>query len=87
MATTTITKVSGVLFIRSSANTNPKYYFGATGKYQGSDDNTTILITIIGPNGVILDQYTVAYADLTVGATVAASFSSALVMLNGIFGT
>lgn len=77
----TITKVSGVIFITQTGNTNPKSYFGGKGKYQLSDDNTTILITIEG------DQYTVAYNSLTVGTSVPTTVSSALVLLNAIFGT
>lgn len=83
----TITKVSGVLFILDSNNTNPKSYFGATGKYQASDDNTTILITITAASGTTTDQYSVAYCSLTVGTSTPTTMSSAKILLNAIFGT
>jgi hypothetical protein len=83
----TITKVSGVLFILDSNNTNPKSYFGATGKYQASDDNTTILITITAASGTTTDQYSVAYGSLTVGTSTPTTMSSAKILLNAIFGT
>ena len=83
----TITKISGVLLITKTGNTNPKSYFNATGKYQASDDSTTILITITDQAGQVPDQYTVAFGDLTVGTSTPTTMSSALVLLNSIFGT
>ncbi len=88
MATSyTITKVSGVLFVLSSTNTNPKSYFGATGKFQASDDNTSVLITISNSNGVTLDQYTMTLGSVTVGTSTPSTMSSLTVLLNAIFGT
>lgn len=87
MATYTITKVSGVIFVLDSTNTNAKSYFGATGKYQASDDNTSALITINGANGVILDQYKVVLGSVTVGTSTPSTMSSLKVLLNAIFGT
>jgi len=87
MATYTITKVSGVLFVLSSTNANPKSYFGATGKYQVSDDDTSALITLYGSNGVMLDQYTVVLGSVTVGTSTPSTISSLKVLLNSIFGT
>lgn len=87
MATYTITKVSGVLFVLSSTNTNPKSYFGATGSYQASDDNTSALITFYSSSGVILDQYTVVLGSVTVGTSTPSTMSSLKVLLNAIFGT
>jgi|CXWK01.1.fsa_nt_gi hypothetical protein len=82
-----ITKISGVLFVLDSTNTNPKSYFGATGKFQASDDNTSALITIYGSNGVILDQYKVVLGSVTVGTSTPSTMSSLLVLLNAIFGS
>lgn len=80
-----ITKTSGVLSVKDGTS-NPKYFFGAVGSYQASDANDTILITITEPNSTPM-QYTVAYGDLTVGASTATTMSSALVLLNAIFGS
>ncbi len=82
-----ITKVSGVLFILSSANPNPKSYFGATGKFQASDDNTSVLVTITDSSGSTLDQYTMALGSVTVGTSTPSTMSSLTVLLNAIFGT
>jgi len=88
MATLTITKTSGVIFIRQGAVTNnPKSYFGATGHYQASTDNTTIFITICTAGQTKPDEYTVAYGDLTVGTSVPPNMNTALVLLNSIFGS
>lgn len=88
MAALTITKVSGVLFVRQGAATaNPKAYFNATGKYQVSDDNATILISISQAGQTVPDQYTVAFGDLTVGTSTAPNIGTARVLLNAIFGT
>lgn len=87
MATFTLTKVSGVLFVLDSSNTNPKSYFGATGKFQASDDNTSALITIYGSNGVILDQYKVVLGSVTVGSSTPVTMENLLVLLNAIFGS
>lgn len=87
MATTTITKVSGVLFVTDSNNTNPKSYFGATGNYQFSDDNATVLITIGTPNTATYYEVRVAWGSLIVGTQVPASVSTAKILLNAVFGT
>lgn len=76
-----ISKISGVLFVQDSANTNPKSYFGATGTYQFSDNDTTVTI-IIGT-----DIYTLIWQDLVVGSTTPTTVSDAKVLLNSIFGT
>lgn len=81
MPTITITKVSGVLFLRNSDNTNAKSYFGATGKYLISDDNTTIQIFIGG------DIYSLTWQNLRVGTSTPTSISQAATLLNAIFGT
>lgn len=83
----TITKTSGVIFITQTGNANPKSYFGATGKYQVSDDNTTILITIGNSGQSSPDQYSVDYTVLTVGTSTASNIGTAKVLLNAIFGT
>lgn len=83
----TITKVSGILFVTQSGNVNPKSYFSATGKFQASDDSTTILISISQAGQDVPDQYTVAFGSLTVGTSTPSTMSSALVLLNSIFGT
>ena len=87
MATLAITKVSGVLFFQQNSNTNPKSYFGATGKYQASDDNLTLLIQITDQSQSAPDLYTIPYGSLTIGGTLCTTMSQAKTMLNGIFGT
>jgi hypothetical protein len=77
----TVTKASGVLFVADGVATNPKSYFGATGKYQFSSDNATVIITIGG------DQYTTTWQNLIVGTSTPSTFSQAVVLLNAIFGT
>jgi hypothetical protein len=81
MATTTITKVSGVLFVLDSNVTNPKAYFGATGKYQFATDDSSVTITIGA------DQYTTTWQNLRVGTSTPTSVSQAKTLLNAIFGT
>jgi len=81
MATLSISKTSGVISILDSNVTNPKSYFGATGKYQFSSDNTTFIITIGD------DQYTNTWQNLRVGTSTPSSFSQAVTLLNAIFGT
>lgn len=82
----TITKISGVVFVQDSTSTNPKAYFGATGKYQFNDANDSVLITI-GNVANTVDQYTVAVGSLTVGTSTPSTASSCKVLLNAIFGT
>ena len=77
----TISKISGVLFVKDSANTNPKSFFGATGTYQFADDDTTVTIKI----GT--DIYTLTWQNLIVGTTVPQTVSDAKVLLNSIFGS
>ncbi len=77
----TITKVSAVLFVADGVATNPKSYFGATGKYQFANDNATVLIT------VGTDQYTTTWQNLRVGTSTPTSVSQAATLLNAIFGT
>jgi hypothetical protein len=81
MATLTITKVSGVLFVRNSDRTNAKSYFGITGSYQFSDTDATVTINI-GQ-----DVYALAWQDLRVGTSTPTSASQAKTLLNAIFGT
>lgn len=78
--TTTITKISAVLFVTVNGS-NPKSYFGATGKYQFSDDNTTVQICIG------LDVYNTTWQNLIVGTSTPTSVSQAKTLLNGILGT
>ena len=85
MATLTITKVSGVIFVTPQGVTNPKSYFNAKGTFAASDDNTVLNISI--DNGFNTDFYTVPYASLTVGTSTPTTMSSAKVLLNAIFGT
>lgn len=81
MATLTFTKVSGVLFVASSASTNPKAYYNSSGSYQFSDDDANVTITI----GT--QQWTIAWGDLRVGTSTPTSVSQAKTLLNAIFGT
>lgn len=67
MAALTVSRISGVILITQSPGTYPKYYSGASFIFQASNDNTTILLTATEPNGQI-NQYNVAYADLTVNS-------------------
>lgn len=77
----TISKISGVLFARDSNNTNPKAYFGATGKYQFSDDDSQVNITI----GT--DIFNLTWQTLIVGTSTPTTASQAKTLLNAIFGT
>lgn len=85
----TITKISGVIFILDSTlvTTNPKSYFGATGTYQLSDNNTTVAITITSASGVTTTQYTGTLGTITIGTSTPSTVSSLLVLLNSIFGS
>ena len=85
----TITKVSGVLFVLDSTigATNPKSYFGATGTYQLSDNNTTVSITITSASGLTTTQYTGTLGTITIGTSTPSTVSSLLVLLNAIFGS
>lgn len=85
MPTLTVTKVSGVIFVKKSENTNPKSYFNATGNFQASDDNITLLISI--KDGFNTDQYTIPYTSLTVGSSTPPNMNTAKILLNAIFGT
>lgn len=85
MASLTLTKVSGVTFIKKDVWANPKSYQGYNSNYQASDDNTTVFITI--SNGATIDTYTIPYGGLIVGSQTATSMSTALVLLNAFFGT
>lgn len=87
MATLRITKISAVIFITPQGSTNPKSYFGATGSFQASDDNTTILIKVTSAGKTVPDEFIVPYASLTVGTSTPTTLSSALILLNAIFGT
>lgn len=78
---TTFTKISGVLFVLVAGNTNPKSYFGATGQYQFSDNDSTVSVTIG------LDVYVIAWQDVRVGTSTPTTVSQAKVLLNSIFGT
>ena len=80
MPTTTITKISSVLFV-TQQGFNPKSYFGATGSYQFATDDSTVNIYIGN------DIYTVAWADLRVGTSTPTSVSQAKTLLNAIFGS
>lgn len=87
MSTLTLSKISGVLFVKKDINTNPKAYFAATGTYQASDDNTTIAIYISQAGQDIPDTYNIPFGNLTVGTSTPTTMSSALILLNGFFGT
>lgn len=79
--TTTITKVSGVLFVLQSSHANPKSYFGLTGKYIFADDDSSVYISIGG------DVYNTTWQNLRVGTSTPTTVSQAKVLLNAIFGT
>lgn len=77
----TLTKISGVLFVQDSNNTNPKSYFGASGSFQASDDNAKLTIKIGD------DVYSLIWQDLQVGTSTPTSISQAKTLLNAILGT
>lgn len=87
MATITITKVSGIVFIRNSDNTYPKSYFNATGKWQAADTANTVLLLISDQARQEADQYVLTLGSVTVGTSTPSTMSSLLVLLNAIFGT
>lgn len=87
MAVTTISKISNVIFIKDSANTNAKSYFGATGSFQGNDSNTTVILRIGSTGQVQKDEYVLTLGSVTVGGSTPSTMSSLLVLLNSIFGT
>lgn len=84
-STLVITKVSGVLFLKPNGVTNSKGYFGERGSYQAADDNLTLIVSIT--NGLNVDSFTLPYTGLTVGTSTPTTMSSALILLNAIFGT
>lgn len=77
----TITKVSGVVFVRDSRNSYPKSYFNATGKFQAAD------LSISDQAGQVPDQYTLTLGSVTVGTSTPSTMSSLLVLLNSILGS
>jgi hypothetical protein len=83
----TITKVSGVVFVRDSRNSYPKSYFNATGKFQAADSDTTVLLSISDQAGQVPDQYTLTLGSVTVGTSTPSTMSSLLVLLNSILGS
>ena len=83
----TITKVSGVLFILDSSNTNAKSYFNSTGKYQASDDNLTVVLNISDLAAQVPDRYILTLGSVTIGTSTPSTMSSLKVLLNAIFGT
>jgi hypothetical protein len=76
-----ITKVSGVLFVQNSVNTNPKSYFGYNGSYRLSDNDIKVVISI----GT--DLYNCNYSDLIINSQVPSTPSEAKTLLNSIFGS
>lgn len=78
-----LTKVSGVLIITDTAGSGR--YYGATAvanaKFNPNTEGTIVFITIAG------DSYNVPLADLRVNSQTPATMSTALVLLNSIFGT
>ena len=79
----TLTKVSGVLIITQTTGAG-KYYAPtavAEGKFAPNPAGTGVLITVGG------DNYSISLTDLVVGTSSPSTISSALVLLNSIFGT
>lgn len=75
-----ITKSSGVISIKQDTNT-PKYFFGLTGNYTAMSNGTTILIQIGGTS------LQVELSNLRVNGQTPSSLSTALTLLNSIFGS
>lgn len=88
MATITITKVSGIIFIKESTHTNPKSYFGATGRWQATDAsaNDTVLLKIGTSGQQQMDEYLLTLGNVTIGTSTPSTMSSLLILLNAIFG-
>lgn len=87
MSITRITKISGVIFVQDSINTNPKSYFGATGSYRGADNNLTVNLQIGSAGQITKDEYVLTLGSVTIGTSTPSTMSSLLVLLNGILGT
>lgn len=87
MATFTITKISGVIFIQDSNNTNPRSYFNATGRFQASDDNLSVLLKIGSAGQQQMDEYVLVLGSITIGTSTPSTMSSLKVLLNAILGT
>ncbi len=88
MATTlALRKVSGVISASVDGATL-RYFFGATGNYQADTAGTNVLVTI-GPNQGLSPalQVNVPYGGVSVNGQTASSMSTALVLLNALFGT
>ena len=80
---TNLVKVSGVLSITQTTGLG-KYYAAtavANAKFSPTNDSLGVNITIGG------DAYTIALTDLSVNSQVPATMTTALVLLNAIFGT
>ncbi len=85
MATTNISKTSGVIFV-TVGTAQPRSYFGANGSYIVWDDLTGVILTIrsgINPP----DTYSIALADLQVNGQTPPDISNAKILLNAVFGT
>lgn len=77
---TNITKTSGVISIRQDSNI-PKYYFGISGKFTVQPNNDDIQIQISN------DSYTIKFSDLRVNGQTPSTVTTALTLLNAIFGS
>lgn len=78
---TNISKASGVLFVTQGTQ-NPTSYFGATGSYQFTDDNTQIIIKIGSTPSIIT-----AWTNVQVNGQTPSTVTEAKTLLNSIFGT
>lgn len=83
----TITKVSGVVSILDSSNTNPKSYFGATGKFQASDDDLTVFLKVGSAGQIQPDEYTLSLGSVSVGGSTPSTISDLKILINSIFGS
>ena len=82
MAAVALTKVSSVIIITQTSG-YPKSYFlssALNGKYMPTPDGLGVIIYIGG------DSYTVKLSELSVNGQIPSTLSTALVLLNSIFG-
>lgn len=77
---TNLTKISGVIFI-TEGTSQPKSYFGQSGKYIVWDSLTGVRINI-GE-----DFYDIALTNLQINGSTPPNITTAKVLLNAIFGT
>ena len=75
-----IQKTSGVVRITQTTG-YPRSYFGLTGTYNPNPNGTGVNIQIGG------DSYQIALSDLQVNGQTPVNMTTALTLLNSIFGT